>query len=745
MLMLLIIVLIINNMVFFSNFIILPMIALNKPRMSVIAYLCSCALLSTLPTVVFADETEEDVIVVTATSAEEMLKQQLGATTITSEDIENSPPVNDLSDIIRRQPGVNLTGNSASGARGNNRQIDIRGMGPENTLILIDGKPTTSRNSVRYSWSGERDTRGDSNWVPVEQVERIEILRGPSAARYGSGASGGVVNIITKKPTSEWSGSLSLYTAIPQHSKYGDTKRVNINLSGPLIENVLNFRLYGNMNKTDSDKYGINDSANAAGREGVRNKDLNGSFMWTMAENQYLTFDAGYSRQGNIYTGDTQNSATPIDNTIPNLARSGRETNRMYRQNYALTYDGFWDFGETKLTFQYDKTNNTRFNEGLTGRVEGAISSDLTFTTSRLKNYYLNGEAIIPIDKPIFQSLTFGFEWARQELEDPSSTSQADLLGLSTKNSRSSADSNTTSLYVEDNIEPISGTNIIPGIRFDYHSDFGANFSPSLNFSQQLGEYFKLKAGIARAFKAPNLYQANTGYLLLTRGNGCPSSTNSGQCYLVGNDDLDPEISINKEIGLEYQNESWQASLTYFRNDYKNKIIAGQKILDDVTVGSTQYLVTQWENTGKAVIQGLEGNVKIPVLDNLLWSTNMTYMIESKDKKTGNPLSVIPKFTINSTLDWKVTEDFSTTFTWTQYGRQKPMTHQTQRNVSLSDTEVGSYAQFAIGANYNITKKWRVNGGVANLLDKQIYRKAKGASTYNEPGRFYYLTTTISF
>lgn len=97
-------------------------------------------------------------------------------------------------------PGVNLTGNSASGTRGNNRQIDIRGMGPENTLVLIDGVPVTSRNSVRYSWRGERDTRGDTNWVPPEMVERIEVIRGPAAARYGSGAAGGVVNIITKRP-----------------------------------------------------------------------------------------------------------------------------------------------------------------------------------------------------------------------------------------------------------------------------------------------------------------------------------------------------------------------------------------------------------------------------------------------------------------------------------------------------------------------------------------------------------------
>lgn len=95
-------------------------------------------------------------------------------------------------------PGVNLTGNSTSGQRGNNRQIDIRGMGPENTLILIDGKPVTSRNSIRLGWRGERDTRGDTGWVPPEMIERIEVIRGPAAARYGNGAAGGVVNIITK-------------------------------------------------------------------------------------------------------------------------------------------------------------------------------------------------------------------------------------------------------------------------------------------------------------------------------------------------------------------------------------------------------------------------------------------------------------------------------------------------------------------------------------------------------------------
>ncbi|MCB1655482.1 MAG: TonB-dependent receptor plug domain-containing protein, partial [Pseudomonadales bacterium] len=99
---------------------------------------------------------------VLGTAAQE-LKQAPGVSIITAEDIKKRPPANDLSDIIRREPGVNLTGNSSSGSRGNNRQIDLRGMGPENTLILIDGKPSSSRNAQRYGWSGDRDTRGETN------------------------------------------------------------------------------------------------------------------------------------------------------------------------------------------------------------------------------------------------------------------------------------------------------------------------------------------------------------------------------------------------------------------------------------------------------------------------------------------------------------------------------------------------------------------------------------------------------
>lgn len=698
-----------------------------------------------------AGESEEMVVLA---PAEEQLKQQPGVSIITAEDIAKDPPVNDLSDIIRKMPGVNLTGNSASGSRGNNRQIDIRGMGPENTLILIDGVPTTSRNSVRYSWRGERDTRGDTNWVPAEMVERIEVLRGPAAARYGSGAAGGVINIITKRPTKDWQGSLSLFTNQPENDKEGATKRTNFSLSGPLAGEALTMRLYGNFNKTDADAADINTAQNgsyAAGNEGVRNKDINALFSWKMTPSQIVDFELGYSRQGNIYAGDTQYSN---GNLSPNdLVSSlyGQETNRLYRQTYGVTHNGIWDWGQSRVGVYYEKTNNTRLQEGSTGRVEGMINSD-QYNTSRLQNVRTTGEVTLPLDLWLEQTMTLGAEWNREQLNDPASMQVTDASGItigdisgdpSNRSAKNSAD--LSALYFEDNIEAVPGTLLIPGLRFDYHSKFGSNWSPSLNASQELGDYFKLKAGIARVFKAPNLYQSSEGYLLSTRGNGCPNNISLGSCYLMGNNDLDPEVSINKEIGLEFAYEGFNAGITYFRNDYKNKIVSGTDLMGYASNG---YNILRWENGGKAVVEGLEGSLVIPVVkDRLSWRTNATYMITSENKDTGNPLSVIPKYTVNTMLDYQVTDKLSTNLTWTFYGRQKPREYAEIRNEvgSLATNEVGAYSVAAIGMNYDLAKNLRLNAGISNLFDKQLYRENEGASTYNEPGRAYYAGMTLSF
>lgn len=122
-------------------------------------------------------------------------------------------------------------------------------------------------------------------------------------------------------------------------------------------------------------------------------------------------------------------------------------------------------------------------------------------------------------------------------------------------------------------------------------------------------------------------------------------------------------------------------------------------------------------------------------------------MIQSESKDTGNPLSIIPKYTVNTMLDWQVNSKLSANLSWTTYGRQKPRENAEIRKEqnAMSDKEIGAYSIVGIGSNYQLTKDLRLNAGISNLFDKQIYRENDGASTYNEPGRAYYAGVTLSF
>ena len=717
------------------------------------------------------EQAEVDTVYVTA---EKQLQQSLGVSRISKDDIDKRPAANDISEFVRTMPGVNLTGNTATGQRGNKRQIDLRGMGPENTLILIDGKPVNSRQSERISMRGERNTRGDSNWVPVEEIESITVLRGPAATRYGSGAMGGVVNIVTKKVSKEFKGQVNLYANQPQDSNEGATRRIGFNLSGPIIQDTLGFRVYGNLNKTDTDAADINaghGNDSAAGVEGVRNKDIAGRLQWKISPAQTLILDSSYSRQGNIYNGDTQNS-NPRSALVNSLADSKAETARLYRSAYSLTHDGAWEWGDTKNVISYERTINSHLPEGLAGGPEGSYTG-LDFVQSRLKNLRFSSEANIPFKLGVDNVLTVGAEFIDSKLDDPTSNSQSltDTIpggpgrkprkvvnifsGVSEHRSGKTSQRNWAA-YVEDNISLTDKTHLIPAIRFDHNSASGSNWSPALNFSHQIGENWLVKGGVARAYKAPNLYQASSDFVLYTRGQGCPlNAPGSVSCFYMGNSNLKPETSINKEIGLEFNKNGWQASATYFHNAYRNKIVIGENIIATSNIGNW---LLQWENTPKATISGIEGNLVIPLHDTLKWSNNFTYMHKSEDYQ-GNPLSLVPKHTINSTLSWTPNERFDANLTFTHYGRTKPRgvaVNRLEQNgnpragvAALSSernqTQVGSYGIWGINAGYNWNKRVAVRGGISNLFDKKLYRTTAGAQTYNEHGRAFYGSLKVSF
>ncbi len=794
---------------------------MKKFKLSVV----SLALISA--TAYAENTTELDAINVTA---EQQVKQSLGVSIIHHKELEQNPVENDLSEIIAKQPGVTLSTNAPGGARGNKRQVDIRAMGPENTLILVDGKPIKSRNAERYGRNGTRNTRGDTNWVPADAIESIEVLRGPAAARYGSGAMGGVVNIKTKSPTEEYHGSLDFYTEQPEDSKEGYTNRLGFNFSGPLIKDVLGFRLYGNTARTDADDMNINAREVAqtnsaattsntlyAGREGVTNKDVSGQLVWNITSNQKLTFDSSYSRQGNIYNGDTQNSSVLVNSAqaISNdLALLRAETATLYRQSYSLTHEGKWGAFDNRTYFTFDKTKNYRYPEGLLGSTEGAYNG-LTKSSSILKNYRFSNELYIPFTiGSSAHTTTFGVEASRSALDDSASMTQImstyGVIPWLDNNSRSGkVAQNEYAAFLEDNILLSDNKTIVtPAVRFDYSTNSGSNWSPSLNLSHQINENWKLKGGVARAYKAPNLYQSSPNYLLVNASNGCPidsaniwsnpnalnatggtgtranpyTNSNAGgfdwgrACYFLGNENIKPETSWNKEIGFEYTNNGKLLSLAYFHNDYRNKIVSNGDFVGTVDAPTNGYVreirtentengipvyrtytatnVYRWGNAKRALIEGVEGNLTLPFFDDTLTlSTNFTYMIKNVNKDTGNPISSVPKYTINSTVNWKINDQWDINTSYTHYGRQKTVVNPenfmqviyTTGESIVKQYQLGSYGIWGANVGYKFNDNFSFRAGVSNLLDKRIYRNATTARTYNERGRSYYANLRYAF
>ncbi|MDF2623616.1 MAG: TonB-dependent siderophore receptor, partial [Kosakonia cowanii] len=434
-------------------------------------------------------------------------------------------------------------------------------------------------------------------------------------------------------------------------------------------------------------------------------------------------------------------------------------------QNYSVTWNGGWDNGITTSNWiQYEHTRNSRLGEGLAGGLEGLFNSN-KFTDIDLSDVMLHNEVNLPLDLLVNQTLTLGTEWNQQRMKDLASNTQAfqggAISGLSSTNRSPYSSADIYSIFAEDNMELTDSTMLTPALRFDHHTIVGDNWSPSLNLSQGLGDDFTLKMGIGRAYKAPSLYQTNPNYILYSKGQGCYASGNGVGCYMMGNDDLKAETSINKEIGLEFKHDDWLAGVTWFRNDYRNKIEAGYSPMAQTAAGATKTDIYQWENVPKAVVEGLEGTLNVPVSETVAWSNNFTYMLQSKNKTTGERLSIIPAYTLNSTLSWQVTQDVSLQSTFTWYGKQQPKKYdyKGQRVTGSATNEVSPYSIVGLSGTWDVNKNLSLTAGVDNVFDKRHWRAGNaqstggttgymygaGAETYNESGRTWFMGINTHF
>lgn len=649
--------------------------------------LCASAMSLALP--VIAAESG-DTLVVTASATEQNLKDAPASiSVITQEDLQRKP-VQNLKDVLQDVPGVQLT------SEGDNRKgVSIRGLDSSYTLILIDGKRVNSRNAVF------RHNDFDLNWVPVDAIERIEVVRGPMSSLYGSDALGGVVNIITKKIGQKWTGTLSADSTIQEHRDRGDTYNGQFYTSGPLVDGVLGLKAYGNLSKREKDDQQTS-STTATGEtpriEGFTSRDANVEFAWTPSENHDFTAGYGFDRQDR--DSDSLNQ------------------NRLERQNYSLSHNGRWGMGNSELKFYGEKVDNKNPENA------GTITSE---------SNAIDGKYVLPLSV-INQVLTVGGEWRHDKLEDP-----VNLTGGNSSNTSASQ----YALFVEDEWRIFEPLALTTGVRMDDHETYGDHWSPRAYLVYNATDTVTVKGGWATAFKAPSLLQLSPDW-----------ATNScrGSCRIVGSPDLKPETSESFEVGLYYSGEEGilegvQASVTTFQNNVDDMININRTADASAAPGYPNFVgwytnssgkrvpVFRYYNVNKARITGVETELKVPFSDEWKLSLNYTYT-DGRDLSDGGnkPLETLPFHTANGTLDWKPLDDWSFYVSGNYTGEK--------RAVSATDKNVGGYVIWNAGAAWQATKSVKLRTGVLNLGDKDLSRDDY---SYTEDGRRYFVAVDYRF
>ncbi len=635
-----------------------------------------------------------DTVVVTASGNQQWIKDAPASISVISrEDIERQP-VHDLGTLLSRIPGV--TGGLS--AAGEQSKIKLRGMPSNYTLILVDGKRVGSSASTNYRPDLGRQ---DLNWISPDQIERIEVVRGPMSSLYGSDAMGGVINIITRRIGDTWGGSATHSYTSPQDGKRGDTQQLGSTFSGPLTENI-GMRLGANYTHRDSDRSNGGVYGNAYGGEKDRNVDA--LLDWKLSEAQSLQFEAGHGVQQAFASASLEDQGD-----------GAWGASELKRTSLSLSHTGNGSFGTSKVTGYWTEFKN---DIGPTGR-------------SQARDTILEGSLSTPFTLWVDHQLSVGGQWKRQQLTNTDTIGQAPVDYAGNPVSGSSLEVDTWAVFVEDELKLHDTLALTLGARLDHHEQFGSHVSPRAYLVYHPGERWTLRGGISKGFRAPSLTENAASAATQSGGRGCgslrPLGYVTGGCYMAGNPNLDPETSTNREIGFNFDNGTVDAGLTYFHTDFKNKI-------EYEPLGFFNgYWWTRMDNVERARTSGMEGNLNLSLGEHWRWRTAATWMKEARNLTTGENLIDTPEFSGYTSVDWTPVDAFSATVSAQYTGKQ----------AGVASSFIKAYTLYDLTGAWHVNEALTVRAGVSNLADKKLY--AEGATDYFVAGRSYFLGMTARF
>ena len=638
-----------------------------------------------------------DEVVVTATRTENKVSNiPLPVEIISAKNIQRSGSQK-LIDILQMQTGLviasNPLGTSLQGYPNPfGEGIQMQGLDPAYTLILVDGEPLVGRNAGILNLGR----------IAIGNIKQIEIIKGPATCLYGSDALAGVINIITESP----------------------------------VENTLRFQTH----------YATNNTLGLTGAASILNKKTSVELF----ANRYSS--DGYDLDKNIYgktidpfTDYSGNAKVKIQfNEKTDFTISGRYFSETQFNNYLIYPDDNAEVvkGTTKETdgslfarLNHKVNNNVSYSASVYSTYyhnNAAVSlqkNDSFYERIELTDFLLRPEVQVNIGKNPYSLFTAG---AGYNVEKLNSTRYSSVNKL-----------NSGYVFIQKQFLIKDKTNIIAGARYDKNSLYPAQLSPKIAVAYKPKPNFILKGSIGAGFKAPDFRQqflnfSNSliGYTLLGArelAHGLQLLQSKGEIapsidikpYLHPND-LSPEKSIGINAGFDYTiHENTVFKINFFRNDITN-LIESYNLPFNKTNNQSIY---SYKNLDRVFTEGFEAGLNNNFNRNFSMFAGYQFLI-AKDKDV-----------VKEIKEGKLYKRDPVTYETTLVTKEeyKGLYNRSRNNANLRL----QYTNILYNANAFITAKYRGGYGYSGLDGFQ-----NGSGVYDDDREtvkgFVLLNTTVS-
>jgi len=589
-------------------------------------------------------------------------------TVITREEIEQKQ-VKYLSDLLRSVPGFSV---SQAGGIGSQTQVRVRGAEANHLLVLIDG--------VRANDPAASD-EFQYQFALTANIERIEIIRGPQSAIWGSDAVAGVINIIRKKNVENGHLSGSVET--------GSFSTLNASVDGGYVGE--NFRINGGLSYLDTD--GTNISRTGTEKDGTEN--TNGNIA--------LEFDAGDAVKlrfsGNIL--ETTSEYDDIDYFVTGLPMDADRVTES-KQTF-LSGEMFYEPQHTPWSGSFSVNRMDSDNDNINDGVWASSSAAETL------EYRLRGGVTFGAGETHNHRVNFALE--REDINFHQ-RGQASFYGDPNQNQSY----NTNGYALEYVGKPATGFTWTLSGRLDDYSDFDNSTTWQLAASYQLSPALRLRGSVGTGSKAPTFTERFGFY----------------EDFFIGNANLKPESSQGWEIGLDthWAEGQYELQLAWFDQDLQDEI-------DGFVYDPATGFFTARNKASDSQRKGIEAIFNARLGKSFTASASYTYTDATEKDAVGQSVRELrrPENMASISGNYHFASDRGNLNLSLNYnGSQQDIFFSPETYMS-SRVAIDAYTVLDLAASWELTSSLELTGRVDNLSDEN-YEEILG---FVRPGRSVYL------